>query len=166
MRSQELRDLLVLAGISTVLGLGHLAIRQELPWVAEPSEPKAEACSVDEVAPLVERISVEEARGLVGQPGVSFVDARDGDQYVAGHVPGALSLPAGEAAGILEVQSVPIPAEDMVITYCDSRACERSEYLGVLLRDRAVCDQVRVLAGGWKAWTDEQGPVETGASEP
>lgn len=161
-RNKILLDLAALAGLSAVLGLVHLGARDDMPWIAAPTGPRAEACSVDEEAPLVQRIAVEEAIGLVGEPGVSFVDARAGDAFVSGHIPGAISLPAGEAAGILEVQSVPIPPDDIVITYCDTRACERAEYLGVLLRDRAGCQQVRVLAGGWKAWLEADAAIEPG----
>lgn len=163
-RNKLALDLLLLVGLSTGLGLAHLGVREDMAWVAAPTGPRAEACSVDEEAPLVQRIAVEEAVALVGQPGVSFVDARASDAFVTAHIPGAMSLPAGEAAGILEVQSVPIPPDDLVITYCDTRACERAEYLGLLLRDRAGCQQVRVLAGGWKAWLEADATVETGGA--
>jgi 3-mercaptopyruvate sulfurtransferase SseA len=164
-RNKLALDLLLLTGISAGLGLTHLGLRSDMDWVAQPTGPRAEACSVDEEAPLVQRIAVEDAIRMVGEPGVSFVDARAADAFVAGHIPGAMSLPAAEAAGILEVQSVPIPPDDLVITYCDTRACERAEYLGLLLRDRAGCQQVRVLAGGWKAWLDAAAPVDGGASD-
>jgi 3-mercaptopyruvate sulfurtransferase SseA len=156
-------DLLVLVGVSTLLGLGHLGIREELAWVADPPDPQVETCSIEEQAALVQRMSIEEALELVGQPGVTFVDARETTAFEAGHVPGALSLPAAEAAGILEVQTVPIPPDDLVITYCDTKACERSEFLGVLLRDRAGCQQVRVLAGGWSSWVEASAPIESEA---
>lgn len=164
-RNKIALDLALLGTISTVLGLAHLGLRDEMAWIAQPTGPRAEACSVEEEAPLVQRMAVDEAIGLVGEPGVSFVDARSAEAFVAGHIPGAMSLPAGEAAGILEVQSVPIPPDDIVITYCDTRACERAEYLGLLLRDRAGCQQVRVLAGGWQAWIDADAAIEQGVGQ-
>jgi 3-mercaptopyruvate sulfurtransferase SseA len=51
-----------------------------------------------------------------------------------------------------------------VITYCDGVSCEQSEYLGLLLRERDVCQQVRVLEGGWQAWVSAEAPTELSAT--
>jgi rhodanese-related sulfurtransferase len=157
------KELGILVGLSVGLGLLHLAVRSDLAWIGEPPET---ACgSADEAAQSVERISAQEAMTLVGDPTVTFVDARSVDSYLAGHIPGAMSLPADEAAGVLEVQSVPIPPENLVVTYCDGGTCEQSEYLGILLEDRAGCEQVKVMADGWVAWTSAEAPVETGVPQ-
>lgn len=153
------RDVLLLTGVSGALGLAHLAARPELPLSAPAPTAAAPACSVGEPFALVERIDLERARARLGDPGVTFVDARPVDAFRAAHIPGAINLPAGEAAGILEVQSIPIPSDDLVVTYCDTRACEQAEYLGLLLRDAVGCREVRVLAGGWRAWIEAGAPV-------
>ena len=75
-----------------------------------------------------------------------------------------MNLPAADAEGLLDMQSLPIPPEGQVITYCDGGSCEQSEYLGLLLRQRDVCQQVRVLEGGWQAWVAAQAPTVSGHS--
>jgi rhodanese-related sulfurtransferase len=60
------------------------------------------------------------------------------------------------------MQSLPIPPDGQVITYCDGGTCEQSEALGLLLRQRDLCQQVRVLEGGWQAWVHSGAPTVRG----
>lgn len=161
---QLLRDVLLVIGASLLGGVVVLAAHPGLSWVAEPRDDADASCGNDEELPLpvVQRISVTDARALLGQPDVTFVDARSSYDYETAHIPGAISLPADDAAGILEIQSVPIPPQGQVITYCTGGACEQSEYLGILLRDRDVCEQVFVLEGGWAAWAEAEAPTVSG----
>ncbi|PRP90729.1 Rhodanese-like domain protein [Enhygromyxa salina] len=164
-RLQLLDDLLVLIGVSLVAGLAVLAVHPDLEWVAAPPADEG-SCVADAPIepPSVDRVSVDEAVALLGQPEVTFVDARLGYHYAAAHIPGAMSIPADDAEGLLDMQSLPIPPEGQVITYCDGAACEQSEYLGALLRERDVCQQVRVLDGGWQAWVAAEAPTVSGDS--
>ncbi len=159
----ELVDLLVLVGASVLLGLSNLAIRADrVPWIPDLPDPSSALCEAGDRT--VDRISVTEAMALLDQSRVTFVDARARTDYETGHVPNAHNLPASDAAGLLEIQSIPIPPDDRVITYCDSVACERSEYLGLLLRDRVGCERVEVLEGGFTAWQHAGGAIERGGS--
>lgn len=162
-----LTDVLVMIGASILGGLVFIAAHPGLGWLAEPPNDADATCGAEIplVAPVVERVTVEEARALLGQAHVTFVDARAGYHYTAAHIPGAMNLPADQAEGVLDMQSLPIPPEGQVITYCDGGSCEQSEYLGMLLRERDVCQQVRVLDGGWQAWVTANAPTVTG-SEP
>jgi rhodanese-related sulfurtransferase len=164
-RLGQLIEVLQVIGACVLGGLVFLTVHPGLPWIAEP-RPEEGTCGAEElgnVAPaIVERVSVAEAQQLLGQPLVTFVDARPAFHYSAGHVPGAMNLPAEDAEGLLDTQSLPIPPEGQVITYCDGGSCEQSEYLGLLLRQRDVCQRVRVLEGGWQAWVAAQGPTVSG----
>lgn len=161
----QLHEVLQVIGASLLGGLLLLAAHPELDWIAAP--PEAGTCGVDDpaaVVPIVERVSLEEAQELLGQTLVTFVDARPGYHYAAAHVPGAMNLPAEDAEGLLDSQSLPIPPDGQVITYCDGGSCEQSEYLGLLLRQRDVCQRVRVLEGGWQAWVNAGAPTVIGDS--
>lgn len=162
-----LKDTLLVLGASILGGLVFLLAHPDMELIHEPREEDL-SCGGEELlepvqeAPRVARVSIEEAKALIGEPGVTFVDARLPGAYEYAHIPGAMSLPAGDAASVLEVQSLPIPPEGQVITYCDGGSCEQSEYLGGLLRERDLCQQVRVLEGGWKAWVAAEGPIVMG----
>lgn len=164
----ELRDVALLAGLSTGLGLAAIAAH-DLPLLAPPPEPTELSCGGDEqlaasadpdAGPRLPRMSVGEVAEHLGRPGVTVVDARAGDSFLDGHIPGALHLPAWGAEQVLAVESVPIPPEDLVIVYCDGQAAELSDYLGVLLQAQVGCGQVRVIEGGWNAWLAAGAPVE------
>jgi len=159
-----LADLSWMIGASVLGGLLFIVAHPGLGLIAEPPDAAEATCGAEIplVAPVVERISIDEARALLGQPHVTFVDARPGYHYGAAHIPGAMNLPAELAEGVLDMQSLPIPHEGQVITYCEGGSCEQSEYLGVLLRERDVCQQVRVLDGGWQAWLAADGPTVSG----
>ena len=178
-RLDVLTDVSAVIGASVVGGLAFLVAHPAVGLIAEPRDDSDATCSVDElplVAPVVERISVAEARALLdgqassqsseaGPTGnVTFVDARPGWAYVDAHIPGAMNLPAQDAEGLLDMQSLPIPPEGQVITYCDGGTCEQSEYLGMLLRERDVCQQVWVLDGGWQAWVAAGAPTVSGST--
>lgn len=162
-----LADVLLVIGASVLGGLVFIAAHPGIDLLAAPPDPDDATCGTEEiplVAPVVERISVTEAQALLGQAQVTFVDARPSYHYTAAHIPGAMNLPAEDAAGLLDMQSLPIPPDGQVITYCDGGSCEQSEYLGMLLRERDVCQQVRVLEGGWQAWVAASAPTEAASS--
>ncbi len=166
-RLELLADVLLVIGASVLGGLVFIAAHPELGFIAEPPDSADATCGGEEiplVAPVVERISVAEAQELLDQGQVTFVDARPSYHYTAAHIPGAMNLPAADAEGLLDMQSLPIPPEGQVITYCDGGTCEQSEYLGMLLRERDVCQQVRVLEGGWQAWVATKAPTVAGDS--
>ncbi len=165
-RFGQLRDTTLVIAASLVSGVVFLAAHPALGWLAE--QPEEGSCGLegeDDLAIRVERISVAAAQALLADETVTFVDARSSGDYTSAHIPGAVSLPASDAAGILEIQSVPILPDGQVVTYCDGGTCEQSEYLGVLLRDREVCKQVFVLEGGWAAWVDASAPTVSGEDQ-
>jgi rhodanese-related sulfurtransferase len=169
-RLQLLGDVLWIIGASVLGGLVLVTVHPALDWVAPPDDGICEGDPADLPAPdsmnslSMERVSIEQASALLGQPLVTFVDARPTYHYAAEHVPGAMNLPAEDAEGLLDMQSLPIPPDGEVIAYCDGISCEQSEYLGRLLRQRDVCQRVRVLEGGWQAWVTSGAPTVRGDS--
>ena len=163
-----LSELLSLVGAAFVGGLAFLALHPQLDWIAPLPDGADASCGAGELPepqpPTITRISVAEARGMLGSGQVTFIDARPIHAYAQAHVPGALSLPAYEAEGLLEMQSLPIPPDGRVITYCEGGRCEQSEYLSSVLSERGVCREILVLDGGWQAWLAADAPRVSGAS--
>jgi len=94
---------------------------------------------------------------------IVFIDARDGDQYQKGHIPGAYEFdpyyPEQYLATVLPVCQA---AEDIVV-YCDGGDCEDSQFAAVTLRDAGIPNQkLSVFVGGMAAWTTNGWPVEIG----
>jgi rhodanese-related sulfurtransferase len=125
-----------------------------------PEEP-----SVADVG--VRWISQEEAKALVGDGGVVFLDCRPRPQFEAGHVSGAVHIkPAGSGdAAIADAQVAPLRNARTVITYCDAQAhCARSFQLAQQLR-RAGLPDVRVLEDGMPMWIERGYPAESGTCQ-
>jgi rhodanese-related sulfurtransferase len=116
-----------------------------------------------EAEAVVPRISVEEAKGLLGRADVVFLDVRETAEIAAsGKVPGALAVPRG----LLEFRADPASAlhdaafdrAKTVVAYCASGG--RSALAGKTLMEMGYTN-VRNL-GGFKGWIDAGGEVEKG----
>lgn len=89
----------------------------ELPAPTAPgTDPDSAATTAAEEAAeaAVPRIQLADAVVKNGQPGVLFVDARSLDEFNAGHVKGAVSLPVGE----IEARLGELPKDKEIIFYC------------------------------------------------
>lgn len=164
---KDMRDLAILGALAGGLGVANVAARgADYPLVASEPDPVQAVCGagLEEVF-SVPRISVPEAVELLGRKDITFVDARSAEEHASAHIPSSISLPATDAEDVLGTQSVPIPPENLIVTYCDGLTCEQSEYLGMLLKDRTACEQVNVLEGGWNAWIEAGAPITTGAED-
>lgn len=87
--------------------------------------------------------------------GAPFFDVREPDEYVAGHVPGATSVPLGQVAG--RVAEFPGGVEVLVICRSGARSAQACE----ILRSAGV-EAVNV-AGGTMAWIEAGNRVVEGA---
>ncbi len=120
---------------------------------------------VGEALQHVNEIAPEEARRLLESPeheGWHFVDVREGDEFAAGHIPGALLYPRG----FLEVRAdLSHPKRDAwladrerkLVLYCGGG--HRSALAAHALK-RMGFEQVVSLAGGFAGWTKRGYPVE------
>jgi rhodanese-related sulfurtransferase len=125
--------------------------------------PKTSKQMVAEADATVPRISGAEAKGMLGKPGVVFVDLREPAEIAAsGKVPGALAIPRG----LLEFRAdreaaTPDPAltgAETVVLYCASGG--RAALAGKTLQDLGYKD-VKNLAR-FQDWVEAGGEAEKG----
>lgn len=92
-----------------------------------------------------------------------FVDARSGDDYEAGHIPGAILADHSRLEDYIDVVLDFAEGADKMIVYCNGGNCEDSVFLCAELLDFEIqWENIFLFADGWKAWTDGNMPVETG----
>jgi len=102
-------------------------------------------------------VTRQELRRLVRDDLVTVIDARPREEYEAGHIPGALSVPVSE----LKRRLAEIPKHREVIAYCRGPYCVYSVEAVTLLRKHGY--RARRAHDGLPEWRASGLPVESGA---
>ena len=103
--------------------------------------------------------TVDEARQLFDSGEYVFVDARSPEDYEAGHIPGAVSLPVGQSEDRVAAFLERYPPEASIITYCSGRTFQDSHHLAEFLLEFGY-DNVTVFIDGFPGWEAEGHPIE------
>lgn len=98
-----------------------------------------------------EIILLDEAKAIWATGLVFFLDARLPADYKAGHIAGALNLPAEHFADRFPSVAPMLSPDTPIIAYCDGVDCELSHQIAVYLRQLGF-KNVRVLVNGWTVW--------------
>lgn len=104
-------------------------------------------------------VSLAEAEDLFNSRSALFIDSRQTDLYLSGHIFGALNLPYGEDETESLLLELDRPPEDTLVVYCDGEECRSSVHLARRLHETGFLD-VRIFFGGWKEWIGSGLPVE------
>ena len=87
---------------------------------------------------------------------VTVVDVRPSDEYAAGHIPGALSLPVAQ----LKRGRLTLPRDREIVAYCRGPYCVYAVEAVTLLRQRGFC--ARRAADGVAGWRERGHRVDVG----
>lgn len=102
----------------------------------------------------LEPVSREELVSRLRDDLVTVLDVRPGDEFAAGHLPGALNIQLAE----LERRLDELPVNREIIAYCRGPYCVLSFEAAALLRARGY--SVRRLEDGYPEWKAAGLPVE------
>ena len=104
-------------------------------------------------------ISLEEAVEVWSNGMAIFLDAREPQDYAAGHIGNAFNLPGlsfeahfGKVAPLLTPTS-------RIVVYCDGAQCDLSHRLSERLRQMGFAN-VQVLTNGWSVWRQAGLPTQ------
>lgn len=100
-------------------------------------------------------VTLQELRRLMRDGDVTVLDVRPAEEYAAGHIPGALSVPVPE----LKRRLRQIPKHREVIAYCRGRYCVFSLEAVTMLRKHGY--RARRAHEGLPDWRAAGLPVET-----
>ena len=116
--------------------------------------PKSGTDLVNEAKQRIAEIDLERARALLAAPDTVFVDVREPNEYNLGRIPGAMPLPRGT----IEVRGeAMLPKDKTLVVYCGGGS--RSALAADTLQQMGY--EVRSLRGGYRAWVEGDGPVES-----
>ncbi|ORT57075.1 metalloregulator ArsR/SmtB family transcription factor [Streptomyces sp. CB03238] len=105
-----------------------------------------------------EEVDREELLARARAGGVVVLDVRPVEEYAAGHIPGAISIPVGELAGRIEE----LPSDVEVVAYCRGAYCVLA-HDAVRLLNAHGRKAVR-LTDGMLEWRLADLPVDSGAA--
>ena len=94
----------------------------------------------------VEAISREELIARLGSKDVVLVDVRPAEEFDAGHIEGALSIPLEE----LDERLAELPADCEIVAYCRGALCAYAHE--AVRRVKASGREAKRLEGGWPEW--------------
>ncbi|MFL6033317.1 MAG: ArsR/SmtB family transcription factor [Rubrobacteraceae bacterium] len=125
------------------LGESRLA---EVDWVVETYMQDRDALEVVNATELMERLS---------DGSVVVLDVRPEEEYRAGHIPGALSVPVHALEAALQT----LPKDREIVAYCRGPYCVFSDEAVALLSSRGY--RAKRLAEGLPDWRAAGMPVES-----
>jgi rhodanese-related sulfurtransferase len=95
---------------------------------------------------------------------IAFVDARPEDEYVEGHIPGALHVDHYQQDEDLPAVMDKLQAAQVIVVYCAGGDCEDSIFLcnDLIYKHGLPYEHVYLYEGGIKDWTSKGRPVAKG----
>ncbi|MDX2120924.1 MAG: ArsR family transcriptional regulator [Gemmatimonadota bacterium] len=105
---------------------------------------------------LLEAVDQEELLGRVARGEVLVIDVRPVEEYQAGHIPGARSVPLAELQGRL----AELPKRSPIVAYCRGPYCVLA--IEAVSRLRALGFRAGRLEAGVPDWSARGLPLETG----
>jgi rhodanese-related sulfurtransferase len=106
------------------------------------------------------RISAEDFGRQLAERRIVVIDVRSVEEYEAGHIPGAISIPVDEIdARIDQVKALSRP----IVAYCSCLA-EESSLMAVASFNRLGIRGARALTGGYPTWASAGGRIVLGSS--
>jgi rhodanese-related sulfurtransferase len=120
-------------------------------WLALRATSASRLASVERAAAQyvgedVEAIGRDELRERMRRGEVVLIDVRPGEEYAAGHIDGARSIPIDE----LDARLAELPADREVVAYCRGPFCAYAH--DAVRRLRGSGRRSRRLADGWPEW--------------
>lgn len=104
-------------------------------------------------------IAAETARARFESGQSIFVDARPASEFAAGHIEGALNLPADAFDQNYPSMAAFLPREVEIVVCCDGQECDRSKQVATRLQELGY-GKVKIFYGGWKVWRQRGWPSE------
>ncbi len=111
---------------------------------------------------LGDEITLEQTHALVASGQVHVIDARTRDEFVEGHLPGAMWLPADQIrSGDKPMAFYMLTYELPIVIYCGGGDCEASHNVATRLLLEGF-ERTHVFVDGYPAWVDAGHEVSVG----
>lgn len=142
--------ILVLLGAALGLAANQISPRG-IPLRTPPKRAPAQS----------EFLTLEQAKQLWDGGSAMFLDAREPDDYAAGHIGNAFNLPAQSFAQHFGAVAPMLAPGSELVLYCDGKECDLSHRLAESLRQQGFTN-LHLLFNGWTTWRQAGLPTTQG----
>ncbi|MDY0149147.1 MAG: rhodanese-like domain-containing protein [Kiritimatiellia bacterium] len=156
----RISDAMVLLAMAVLLGTAANLVRPQatrLPWVSD-WDRHIETLAFRAGIPVT---FLNGAQTRVGDPATAIIDARLPDEFAAGHLPRARSLPVADVEQRLVDYVSQLTPETPILVYCGGSECDDALELAKKLREFGFED-VTLYPGGIAEWVAYGGAIHTG----
>lgn len=151
---------MILLAMAALLGIVANIVRPKatrLPWVSD-WDRHIETLAFRSGIPVT---FLNGAQTRVSDPATVIIDARLPEEFAAGHLPRAWSLPVAEAEQRIVNYVSQLTPETPILVYCGGSECDDALELAKKLRDFGFQD-VTLYPGGLAEWVEYGGDIHTG----
>lgn len=112
-------------------------------------------------------VTTEETQLYIREGGnVLVIDSRSPEEYLLGHIPGAINIPDGQVDEYFKKFEPLLKKAQLLIVYCSGGSCGTSEQVAKELIAKGIPDsKVAVDQDGLPGWIRSKKPIETGAQK-
>ena len=155
-------ELIILLCLSIVVGLTVNAVSPAgIPLFGQWDPSKGLVNAGGPCMPDTNQVLESEIASLYLDREIVFVDARTSQDYEDGHIPGAVSLPVGQAEEAIYSFMDNYAVSKPLIVYCSNVDCTDSHDLADILKSYGY-ENIRLYPQGFAGWTKAGRPVEKG----
>lgn len=86
-----------------------------------------------------------------------MIDARLADDFIAGHLPDAISIPVSATDSQINAALAAVDKSARIIVYCESPGCTYSRQIATALYAGGY-RHLAIYPGGWQQWSQNPGP--------
>jgi rhodanese-related sulfurtransferase/predicted double-glycine peptidase len=98
------------------------------------------------------RVTIDDLKTMIEErPNIVLIDARYAQDYQAGHIPDAISIPVNSTTSEIRQKAKGLPSRSSVIVYCQSSECGFAEVIASELRKDGL-GPIMLYPGGWMEW--------------
>lgn len=117
-------------------------------------------CDISDLLVVI-YISVKTSREIFDSGEAQFIDARNRENFLAGHIPYAINMPVSSFSSGWPDEIHSLMKELKAVVYCDGISCDASQLVAKHLV-RYGFDRVLIIEPGFPGWEQGGCPVEKG----
>lgn len=114
-------------------------------------KPAITAIQDSHIRAFVAKVSAAQVNSLLAEEGVTFVDARQPQDYSAGHVAGAINVPPSHSPFEARQAMKNVPKTDRIVVYAHSNGCVYGDRVAQTLRSDGY-ERIVFFEDGWVGW--------------